>query len=720
MPETTLLSHFYLKLGGSDAPDELMHDLVNVEVDDSLHIPDMFTLQVRDPNMKWVDSDQFAIGHEVEILASPDGRSSPQRIIIGEITSAEPDYPYGQAPVLTVRGYDRAHRLHRGKKTRTFQQMTDSDIVTKIAREYSLRPDVDATTEVHPYILQNNQTDFEFVYDRARRIGYNFLVDDRALVFKKPSSLPSETVELEYGVSLRQFRPRMSTASQFKEVVVKGWDAVNKREIIGRAGPSGGGGGNGGGPLGAAAGALGGAASSAMGAASSAAGNIQSAAEEAMGFAANKAAGYVSEGKAMAEGALSSAISQLPPEAQGLARSAAQQGMAMAAQYASEQLGSDVMGVVNKVMSGDASQIAQVGMELGSKVVEKAFGEAGVLNVTQHPVRSQSEADALAKAIFGELTGGNLQAEGVAIGNPKLTAGCKVKLKALGSKFSGEYFVSHTRHTYDSEDGYLTEFTISGSNPDTFVDLLFGGSGSNPGMSGNGAPAGVVVGIVTNNKDPDGHGRVKVKFPWLSNDEESNWARIASPMAGADRGLFILPEVNDEVLVMFEQGDVNHPYVIGALWNGTDKPPLSADQAVDGSGNVVRRILKTRAGHTITLDESDDSPGIQIVDKTGNNKIVIDSKDNKLLVNLDGDVSLESKGKITITTNNGDVTIECQNFSVKAQQKAEVEAQMDLSLKSATSTAKMEGVMMEVSGSASGKVTSSGVLEVQGSLVKIN
>jgi phage baseplate assembly protein gpV len=417
---------------------------------------------------------------------------------------------------------------------------------------------------------------------------------------------------------------------------------------------------------------------------------------------------------------LSSAISQLPPEAQGLARSAAQQGMAMAAQYASEQLGSDVMGVVNKVMSGDASQIAQVGMELGSKVVEKAFGEAGVLNVTQHPVRSQSEADALAKAIFGELTGGNLQAEGVAIGNPKLTAGCKVKLKALGSKFSGEYFVSHTRHTYDSEDGYLTEFTISGSNPDTFVDLLFGGSGSNPGMSGNGAPAGVVVGIVTNNKDPDGHGRVKVKFPWLSNDEESNWARIASPMAGADRGLFILPEVNDEVLVMFEQGDVNHPYVIGALWNGTDKPPLSADQAVDGSGNVVRRILKTRAGHTITLDESDDSPGIQIVDKTGNNKIVIDSKDNKLLVNLDGDVSLESKGKITITTNNGDVTIECQNFSVKAQQKAEVEAQMDLSLKSATSTAKMEGVMMEVSGSASGKVTSSGVLEVQGSLVKIN
>ena len=458
MPETSLLSHFYLKLGGADAPEELMHDLVNVEVDDSLHIPDMFTLQVRDPNMQWVDSDQFAIGQEVEVLASPDGRASPQRIIIGEITSAEPDYPYGQAPVLTVRGYDRAHRLHRGKKTRTFQQMTDSDIITKIAREYSLRPDVDPTTEVHEYILQNNQTDFEFVYERSRRLGFNFLVDDRSLVFKKPGSLPSETVELEYGVSLRQFRPRMSTGSQFKEVVVKGWDAVNKREIVGRAGPSGGGAGGGGGPLGA----LGGAASAAAGAASSAASSALGAAtgrhhrrstvckvsaEEAMGFAANKAAGYVSQGKSMAEGALGSAIAQLPPEAQGLAKSAVAQGMAMGQQYLSEQLGSDVMGVAEKIMSGDAAQIAQVGMELGSKVVEKAFGEAGVLNVTQHPVRSQSEADDLAKAIFGELTGGNLQAEGVAIGQSQVDGGLQSQTQVAGQQIQRRVFCqSHAPH----------------------------------------------------------------------------------------------------------------------------------------------------------------------------------------------------------------------------------------------------------------------------------
>src|SRR5712692_7841007 len=257
MPENKLLAHFYLKLGGSDAPEDLMQDLGNVEVDDSLHIPDMFTIQVRDPHLKWADSPLLKIGQEVEILAMSAGKehSDPKRLLVGEITTVEPDYPYGSAPVVMLRGYDRAHRLHRGKKTRSFVQMTDSDIVTKIAREYGLKPEVDDTTEVYPYILENNQTDFEFIVERARRIGFSFLVDDQSLLFKKPGSLPSDTVELEYGVTLRQFRPRMTTASQFKEVIVKGWDPVNKRDIVGHAGAStpGGGGngnGNGGGPLG--------------------------------------------------------------------------------------------------------------------------------------------------------------------------------------------------------------------------------------------------------------------------------------------------------------------------------------------------------------------------------------------------------------------------------------------------------------------------------------
>jgi phage protein D/phage baseplate assembly protein gpV len=682
MPENKLLAHFYLKLGGSDAPEDLMQDLGNVEVDDSLHIPDMFTIQVRDPHLKWADSPLLKIGQEVEILARSAGKdqTEPKRLLVGEITTVEPDYPYGGAPVVVLRGYDRAHRLHRGKKTRSFVQMTDSDIVTKIAREYGLKPEVDDTTEVYPYILENNQSDFEFIMERARRLGFAFLVDDQSLLFKQPGSLPSDTVELEYGTTLRQFRPRMTTASQFKEVIVKSWDPVNKRDILGHAGAStpGGGGGNGGGPLVGLAGAVAGAAGGALGeAAGGASSRLNSLAQQAMGFAANEAGGAVQKAKSEALGAL-------PAAARGPAAQLAEAGLQKGLALVTDQLGGDAASALGALASGDSAAVAQVGMELGAKVVEKAFGEAGVLVVTQHPVRSQSEADQLAKSIFKELTSGNLQAEGVASGNALLTAGCKVKLNALGSKFSGEYFVSHTRHTYDPEDGYLTEFAISGRSPDTFTDLLTGGAGTNPGTNGNNGPAGVVIGLVTNNQDPDGQGRVKVKFPWLSDDQESNWARLAMPMAGKNRGLFLLPEVGDEVLVMFEQGDVNHPYVIGAVWNGSDTPPLSASQAVNGSGAVVQRIFKTRAGHTVIFDDSDDSPGIQIIDKTGNNKIVIDSKDNKLTIELDGDVKLTSKGKIEIEAQT-DMNFKANgSMSLKASSGMDLQADGSVKVKGAT------------------------------------
>lgn len=677
----SLLSHFYLKLGGSDAPAELMADLGNVEVDDSLHIPDMFTLQVRDPRFQWGEADLLRVGQEVEILAAASSGGAPKRLLIGEITGVEPEYPYNGVPLLMVRGYDRAHRLHRGKKTRSFQQVTDSDMVLRIARDYGLRPEVDATTEVHEYILQNNQTDFEFVQERARRMGYNFLVDDRALVFKKPANMPADVVELDYGTTLRQFRPRMTTASQYKEVIVKGWDPVTKREIVAQARPGGGGSSGGGaGPLGGLAGAAAGAASGAANAAAQAgASQLNRLAQQAMSAAESKL-----------NAAQSEAVGALPPQLRGPAQQLAEHGKQAAKDKAS-QLAQDYLGdtgaqIINAIGSGNAADIAQIGMELGAGLVEKAFGEAGVLMVTHHPVRTQAEAEALAKTIAAELAGGNVQAEGVAVGNPKLTAGCKVKLTALG-KFSGEYFVSHTRHIYDGDDGYLTEFSISGRNPDTFTDLLTGGAGTNPGESGPTGPAGVVVGLVTNNQDPQDQGRVKVKFPWLSDQDESHWARVAMPMAGKNRGLFILPEVDDEVLVMFEHGDINHPYVIGSLWNGSDNPPLSANDAVSG-GQVVKRVWQTRTGHTILLDDSDGSPGIYITDQTGKNKIIIDSKSNELTVEIEGNVKLTAKGKV----------------EVQAQQDVSVESQSQLTLK----------------GSAGVTIESSGSVKVKGAVIELN
>lgn len=191
---------------------------------------------------------------------------------------------------------------------------------------------------------------------------------------------------------------------------------------------------------------------------------------------------------------------------------------------------------------------------------------------------------------------------------------------------------------------------------------------------------GIAGGIVTNNQDPEGLGRVKIRFPWLSDNNETDWVRIATLMAGGERGSFFLPEVGDEVLVAFEHGDINHPYVIGALWNGVDRPPETNS---DGKNNI-RKIrsrsgheiifndddttmqekveIHTSGGHRIVLDDSAGRESIEVVDKTGSNRITIDSVQNSItiesalklrikatVIEIEGTASLTLKSNAVLT-----------------------------------------------------------------------
>jgi uncharacterized protein involved in type VI secretion and phage assembly len=187
---------------------------------------------------------------------------------------------------------------------------------------------------------------------------------------------------------------------------------------------------------------------------------------------------------------------------------------------------------------------------------------------------------------------------------------------------------------------------------------------------------GVAIGVVTNNQDPEKLGRVKVKFPWLSAEDESYWARVLTPMAGNERGIYFLPEVDDEVLIAFEQGDINFPYILGALWNGKDKPPV---QNEDGKNN--QRVIKSRSGHMIILDDTDSKEQIIIQDKTSNNKIVIDSQNNTMNIQVDKDLTIETKGKITLKSTDGDISIECKNLSINTQQNYKLEAGANCTIK---------------------------------------
>ena len=236
---------------------------------------------------------------------------------------------------------------------------------------------------------------------------------------------------------------------------------------------------------------------------------------------------------------------------------------------------------------------------------------------------------------------------------------------------------------------------------------------------------GVVVGIVTNNKDDSGGYRVKVRFPWLPNgdesgqtSQESDWCRVATIMAGNQRGWNCLPEKDDEVLVAFEHGDIMRPYVIGCLWNKNDAPILDNKQ---GKNNL--RQFKSRSGHILEFcDDKDNGEKIRIV-SNGAAKIVIDDKDKKieiyghggknycLIDDQNNTIHIESNDKVELKSK-GDFSIECDNLNVHAKSNITIKADSNLDMKASSNFTLKAG--------SQGTVQSGSTLTVKGSQVNIN
>jgi len=608
MPQTQeLISQMYLKIDGANASEEVMDSLISIEVDDSLLLPDMFSVHLRDPSFKWADSDNFAPGKTVEITVRGEGGTT--KLLSGEITALEPEFSQIAGPSVVIRGYDQSHRLHRAKQTKTYVQMTDSDIARNIARDCGLNVKADSTREVHEYICQDNQTDMEFLQDRAQRIGYRMYVEDNTLYFRQALETEPQVPVLEWGINLLDFQARLTTAQQVTEVNVRGWDPKTKKEIIGRA---------------------------------------------------------------------------TTPQ--------------------------------------DTPQVGQ--KQSGGDTAKRAFNMESKEVIVNRPVASQAEADALAQAICDEMGNAFIQAEGTSLGTPAIHAGVIIEIKGVGQRFSGRYRITHAIHRYDLDRGYTTHFTISGRRANTLAALL---------ASKEVNKHGVVVGIVTNNRDPDGLGRIKVKFPTLHSNEESHWARLVSPMAGAGRGFEFIPEVNDEVLVAFEHDDSHRPFILGSLWNGKDKPPEGSDKVVSSTGKVEKRIIRSRSGHTITLDDSDNGSKISIVDKTGKNSMEIDSQKNSLTIKAKDKTEVKTEGghKIVLDDTGGKIEVvdKTGNNSIKIDAM-----QNSISIESATQL-KLKAQMIQIEAGANMNIKSTGMMNIesanttmkgnamvtiQGGLVKIN
>ena len=229
-----------ISVNGAPLPDEARNDLLGVEVHEEVDQLGMFTLQLNNWDettlgVKWVDRPLFSEGGTVKIQMGWEGAGRLYTTMVGEITGLEAEFAAADPFTLTVRGYDRRHRLLRGHKTRSFVNMKDSDIVRRVASEAGLRPEVTDTTIALEYVLQHNQTDLDFIRGRAQRLGYEITVDDRTLYFRPPPLGASATATLSLGEDLAEFSPRLSTMNQVGRMEVHGWDPKQKRPIIGQA-----------------------------------------------------------------------------------------------------------------------------------------------------------------------------------------------------------------------------------------------------------------------------------------------------------------------------------------------------------------------------------------------------------------------------------------------------------------------------------------------------
>lgn len=577
--EMPSLAQMSIHVDGAPLAGQYMFNLLELEVDMSFDVPDMFTLRFSDPELELMDSSIFDLGKQVKIsTGDPNSRSASTVLIEGEVTALEPEFTEATVPVMVVRGFEKSHRLYMGTKTRTFMNVTYSDIAQQMAGEHGLSAQVTSSTHVYEQLWQDNRSDYAFLVDLARMEGHEIYADGSKLVSKKPSST-SVDVTLTWGANLLSFRPSIRSVGQVKKVIVRGWEQKQKQEVVGQA--------------------------------------TSSTSHPSIGY--NKA------------GTQAPAI----------------------------------------------------------------FSSEAALELTRYDVDTASEANKLAQSILDEINGRFVEAEGEAPGVPALRAGITVKVEHVGTKFGGNYRVTTATHTYNMVDGYRVYFRVEGPRVRMLTDLLSGGSGTASAAGESSTWYGVMPAIVTDNNPPEIDGSVKVKFPYLTDEHQSAWARVVSDGAGNEYGNLFLPEVGDEVLVAFENGSIDRPYVLGGLWNGRDKPPLPTTAAVSG-GKVVKRIIQSRGGHIIELDDTQGQEKITIVDGKGGTTITFDAAQKDISINCGNNVTIKSTG----------------NMTFEATGNIEMKATGNMTLKSTGP--------LEAKTDATGTLQAGAPLTIKGAVVNIN
>jgi len=231
-PESKIL------LNDAEISPDLKADVLEAVVCQYLEGPNSFDILVNivgpeNDKLRWVDDPKLQPGTKVEIKLGY--LDQFQSLIVGEVTALHPKYSSTESAKMHVQGFDKLHRLRRGRNTRSFVEMKDSQMAEQIADDAGLTPQVEDTGVVFDYVLQNNQSDLDFLLERARRIRYEVRIDGQKLVFRRAANHLGKTVTLEFTKTLKQFCPRLTTVGQVSEVKVRAWNPATKEAVLGVA-----------------------------------------------------------------------------------------------------------------------------------------------------------------------------------------------------------------------------------------------------------------------------------------------------------------------------------------------------------------------------------------------------------------------------------------------------------------------------------------------------
>jgi phage protein D len=217
-------------INGTRLPPLVENTVQVIEVDQSLSLIDMAKVQLANGGGGVSELDLFDFGNEIEIQLGFIGKI--KSVFKGELISVEPCFPQSGNASVVVRAYDKLHRYRRGRHQRTFLNQKVSDVVTALASEEGLKPDVEDTKITHEYLLQNNLTNIEFIKELARRYYYEVFVKFDTLHFRRPKYDKGKALTLEWNQNLKSFHVRKSSANVATKVEARYWDMEKKKHVV--------------------------------------------------------------------------------------------------------------------------------------------------------------------------------------------------------------------------------------------------------------------------------------------------------------------------------------------------------------------------------------------------------------------------------------------------------------------------------------------------------